>query len=396
MVKLTNETVRTLPVKGTDTLYADSETPGLYLRVRAGGSRSFIIQWRQGQFQRRSTVGKVGILSVDEARKKARKLLVGIDDGHDPVAAKARARVEDKQLFGVLVDEYLPIRSKDMKPLSLEQATLHLRKYWKPLHKLPLKKIDRVTVAAELRTIIKARGPVAADRGRSTLSAFFGWAIGEGVVEVNPVIGTNKASKGVSRERVLSDAELVAIWNAAPASDYGRIVKVLMLTGQRRDEIAGLRRSELKQAGMIALPAERTKNSRPHDVPLSIQAQAVLDEVPARDGRAYVFGQGEGGFSGYSKAKQAMDATAGLSEPWTLHDLRRTMATRMADLGVQPHVIESILNHVSGHKAGVAGVYNRSTYAAEKRAALDLWGIHIQALLAKAEGANVTVSRQPA
>ena len=147
MVKLTNETVRTLPVKGTDTLYADSETPGLYLRVRAGGSRSFIIQWRQGQFQRRSTVGKVGILSVDEARKKARKLLVGIDDGHDPVAAKARARVEDKQLFGVLVDEYLPIRAKDMKPLSLEQATLHLRKYWKPLHKLPLKKIDRVTVA---------------------------------------------------------------------------------------------------------------------------------------------------------------------------------------------------------------------------------------------------------
>ena len=180
MVKLTNETVRTLPVKGTDTLYADSETPGLYLRVRAGGSRSFIIQWRQGQFQRRSTVGKVGILSVDEARKKARKLLVGIDDGHDPVAAKAKARVDDKQLFGVLVDEYLPVRAKDMKPRSLEQTTLHLRKYWKPLHKLPLKKIDRATVAAELRTIIKERGPVAADRGRSTLSAFFGWAIGEG------------------------------------------------------------------------------------------------------------------------------------------------------------------------------------------------------------------------
>ena len=142
MVKLTNETVRTLPVKGTDTLYADGETPGLHLRVRAGGSRTFIIQWRQGQFQRRSTVGKVGILSVDEARKKARKLLVGIDDGHDPVAAKARARVDDKQLFGVLVDEYLPIRSRDMKPLSLEQTTLHLRKYWKPLHKLPPKKID--------------------------------------------------------------------------------------------------------------------------------------------------------------------------------------------------------------------------------------------------------------
>jgi hypothetical protein len=159
MVKLTNDTVRTLPVKGTDTLYADKETPGLYLRVRKGGSRTFIIQWRQGEFQRRSTVGKVGILTVDEARKKARKLLVGIDDGHDPIVAKAKARTDDKQLFSVLIEEYLEIRAKDMKPLSLEQTTLHLRKYWKPLHKLALKKIDRATVAAELRTMAEAAYP---------------------------------------------------------------------------------------------------------------------------------------------------------------------------------------------------------------------------------------------
>ena len=283
MVKLTNETVRTLPVKGSDTLYADSETPGLYLRVRAGGSRSFIIQWRQGQFQRRSTVGKVGILSVDEARKKARKLLVGIDDGHDPVAAKAKARADDRQLFSVLVDEYLEVRVKDMKPRSLEQCRLHLLKYFKPLHKLPLKKIDRATVAAELRTIIRERGPVAADRGRSTLSAFFGWAIGEGIAEVNPVIGTNKASKNASRERVLADDELVAVWNAAPASDFGRIVKLLMLTGQRRDEIADLRRGEIAD-GALALPAARTKNSRPHDVPLSTQALAVLGDASGARG----------------------------------------------------------------------------------------------------------------
>src|SRR6476620_6932336 len=118
MVKLTNETVRNLPVKGSDTLYADSETPGLYLRVREGGSRSFIIQWRQGQFQRRSTVGKVGILTVDEARRKARKLISGIDGGHDPIAAKAKSRVDDKQLFGVLADEYLGVRVKDVKPRS--------------------------------------------------------------------------------------------------------------------------------------------------------------------------------------------------------------------------------------------------------------------------------------
>jgi Arm DNA-binding domain len=158
MVKLTNDTVRTLPVKGSDTLYADSETPGLYLRVRAGGSRSYIIQWRQGQFQRRSTVGKVGILTVDEARKKARKLISGIDDGHDPIAARVKARVDDKQLFGVLADEYLEARVRDMKPRSLEQCRLHLLKHFRLLHKLPLKKIDRATVAAELRAISKERG----------------------------------------------------------------------------------------------------------------------------------------------------------------------------------------------------------------------------------------------
>ena len=344
-MKLTNDTVRTLPVKGSDTLYADSDVPGLYLRVRKGGSRTFIIQWRQGQFQRRSTVGRVGILTVDEARKKARKLISGIDDGHDPVAAKAKARIDDRQLFGVLVDEYLPVRARDLKPLSLEQTTLHLRKFWKPLHKLSLKKIDRATVAAELRSIAKARGPVAADRGRSTLSAFFGWAIGEGIAEVNPVIGTNKSSKGASRERVLTDDEVVKIWNAAPASDFGRIVKLLLLTGQRRNEIADLRWAEIEDEAIV-LPKERTKNSREHVVPLSPQALAVLDEQAERVGRERVFGDGEGGFSGFSKCKERLDEACGVSG-WTLHDLRRTAATRMADLGVQPHVVEAILNHIS-------------------------------------------------
>jgi integrase len=276
-----------------------------------------------------------------------------------------------------------------MKPLSWDQCQRHLRLYWKAFHKLPFTKIERATVAAELRTIIKERGAVAADRGRSTLSALYAWAIGEGYCDNNPVIGTNKASKDKGRERVLTDAELVKVWNAAPDSDYGKIVRLLMLTGQRREEISALRWSEVDlEAGMISLPSERTKNGRPHDVPLSASAAAILSTTPQRDDREYVFGEGEGGFSGYSRAKDALDKKAGF-EDWTLHDLRRTMATRMADLGIQPHVIEAVLNHVSGHKSGVAGIYNRSTYAAEKKAALDLWGQHITVLLAKASGANV-------
>jgi integrase len=299
-----------------------------------------------------------------------------------------------KQVFLKVVHEYLEHRAEKMKPRTLEGCRLHLLKHFEPLHRLPLRKIDRAMVAAELRTIAKERGDVAANRGRSSRSAFFGWAVGEGIVGANPVVGTNKQSENASRERVLTDAELVAIWNAAPAGDYGHIVKLLMLTGQRRDEIANLRWSEVGD-DQIALPAARTKNSRPHDVPLSPMARSVLDEALEVDERDNVFGRGQAGFSGYSKAKQRLDEAAGVTG-WTLHDLRRTAATRMADLGVQPHVIETVLNHISGHKSGVAGVYNRSSYAPEKRAALDLWGTHIQTLLAKADGANVTKLRKPA
>ena len=415
--KLTNDTVRTLPAKASgDAIYPDSDNrngvPGLYLRVRAGGSRTFIIQWRQGQFQRRSTIGKAGVLTLDEARKAARKLLVGIDEGRDPIVLKAKARTDNSQLFLPLAEQYLAHRSKDMKPLSLDQCSRHLKMYWKPFHKLPLAKIERATVAAELRTIIRERGPVAADRCRSTLSAFFAWCIGEGYAETNPVVGTNKASKSKGRERVLTDEELVLIWNAAPDTDYGNVVKLLMLTAQRRDEIADLQFAELTLSGkldecQIELPAERTKNSRPHVVPLSAPAVEILKAIPQRDDRDYVFGGGAGGFSGFSRAKDSLDARIAELLPkgkemehWTLHDLRRTAATRMGDqMGVVPHVTEAVLNHVSSvqsGKAGVAGVYNKAVYGKEKRAALNLWAGHLMTLLAQAEGANVVQMRPAA
>jgi integrase len=391
--KLTNENVRTLPAKTDDTLYADADTrngvPGLFLRVRKGGSRTFIIKWRQGAMQRRAVVGKVGVLSLDDARKAARKLIVGIHDGGDPVSAKAKSRVKDGVLFQQTAAEYLAFRTKDMKPLSLDQCRRHLELYWKPLNRMAVAKIDRATIAAELRAIAKERGDVAADRSRSTLSALFAWCIGEGYRDDNPVMGTNKSNKDEGRERVLTDDELVKIWRAAPNSDYGRIVRLLMLTGQRRDEIANLQWSEIdSKTRLIALPAPRTKNSRPHDVPLSAPAMAILMATPMIDDRPYVFGTGNGGYSGFSRSKERLDVSCKVQD-WTLHDMRRTMATRMADLGVEPHIIEAVLNHVSGHKAGVAGVYNRSTYATQKRQALELWGEYVLGTIAKAGGASV-------
>ncbi|MEI7876008.1 MAG: site-specific integrase, partial [Alphaproteobacteria bacterium] len=171
--------------------------------------------------------------------------------------------------------------------------------------------------------------------------------------------------------------------------DYGRVVRLLVLTGCRRDEIGSLRWSEInRDARLIALPGERTKNSRPHDVPLSDAALGVLDSAPRRVNRDFVFGEGKGGFSGWSKAKAELDARLPM-KPWTLHDLRRTAATRMADVGIQPHVIEAVLNHVSGHKAGVAGIYNRSAYEKEKHAALDALSNYIKVIVAKAGDGNV-------
>jgi integrase len=182
----------------------------------------------------------------------------------------------------------------------------------------------------------------------------------------------------------------------------------LILTGQRREEISALSWSEIDLGkAVISLPGNRTKNYRPHEVPLSDQALAILNAAPRRDSRDLIFGAGDGAFSGYSGSKAALDkrifaarvAAAGSPEKvqpmsdWRLHDLRRTCATRMADIGIQPHVIEAVLNHVSGHRGGIAGVYNRSLYVAEKRDALVRWGNHVEALVEKRQAKVVAIKR---
>lgn len=203
------------------------------------------------------------------------------------------------------------------------------------------------------------------------------------------MVGTNKYEEA-ARERVLADDELRAIWRALEDDHYGAIIKLLMLTGQRADEIANLAWSETGEDA-FTLPAARTKNRRQHQVPLSNAALAILAAQPRRlnaagTPRDFVFGTAERGFSGWSKCKERLDqriaATRGAPLPhWTPHDLRRTCATRMADLGVLPHVIEAVLNHVSGHKSGVAGIYNRALYEPEKRQALVLWADHLQSIV---------------
>jgi integrase len=393
-VKLTQARIQRLelPAGKTEAIFFDEDLPGFGLRLRDGGSKNWIVQYALGAKQRRMTIGSIKVLDPSNARTTARNLLARVRLGQDPAAERreARAKASDAPL-GAIVDRFLAWKESRLRPSSYGATRRYLKEIWKPLHALHLTNIRRADVAARLGAVAEEHGPIAADRARAALSAFFTWAIREGLCEVNPVIGTNKAAELKSREHVLSDEEFRVIWQALPESDYGRIVRLLILTGQRREEIGGLRWSEVDKAKrLIRLPSDRTKNHRVHDVPLTKAALAILNTQPVRDGRDLVFGDGprsnvqdarEAGFQGWSKSKTALDEKTKGIQPWRLHDIRRTVATRMADLGVQPHIVEAVLNHVSGHKAGVAGVYNRAAYAGEKTAALELWAKHIDRLV---------------
>ncbi|MCJ2101023.1 tyrosine-type recombinase/integrase [Methylobacterium sp. E-046] len=386
LVRLTKALIPTLCVAEgqSERVVWDSETVGLGLRLRHSGNAAWIVRPpRKGGASRIITLGSLASVPLADARKAAADrmatAMLGVDHHAEREASKARAAVT----FGNVLVRYLTRQEARLRPSSFRDTRRYLDVHAKRLHSLPLADIRRAQVAALLGEIAERSGPFASNRARAALSAFFAWAVGEGLVELNPVVGSNKHASETARDRVLTEGELVAVWRAADGDAFGPIVRLLLLTGQRREEVAAMRWPELDlQAALWRLPGERTKNGRPHDVPLSVAALKILAAVPMRDGRDHVFGVRGGGFSGFSKAKRELDERAGIEVAWRLHDLRRTTATTMADkLNIQPHIVEAILNHISGHKAGVAGIYNRAAYAAEKRAALDAWGAHVLALL---------------
>jgi integrase len=321
----------------------------------------------------------------------------------DPFSDKAEAKAGAAKTFKASAAEYLEHQRVRLRPRSYPDLDRHLTKHAKNLHELQLAKITRRDIAPVITSVAKNSGEVTANRVRTSLLSFFSWAMTQGLVDTNPVIGTAR-NKEHSRTRVLEPAELGLIWYALGDDHFGAIIKLLALTGQRAGEIAGLRWSEIHD-DMIVLPADRTKNHRAHVVPLSAPASEIIKAQPRRttpsgEPRNLIFGLAGGAFSGWSNSKEKLEAriaeATGKTLPhWTPHDLRRTAATGMAELGVQPHVIEAVLNHVSGHKAGVAGVYNRSSYEREKRQALDLWAEHLTAIVEGRES-NVTTLRRGA
>ena len=245
----------------------------------------------------------------------------------------------------------------------------------------PIGEIGKQDVVKLLDEYVKAGKGSGANHILSRLRTFFEWCIERELVAVNPCDKLRKPARVKSRERVLTADELACIWHASAAAiyPYGAIVRLLLLTGQRRGEVVGLRWSEIDDTAKTwTLPKERTKNGTEHRLPVSDLVLSIIEELPMlNDVLAFpARGNSEATFSGFSKCKAELDRLSGVTD-WTLHDLRRTAATGMAKLGTAPHVVEAILNHLSGTFAGVAGVYNRHDYEPEMRVALDQWSRHV-------------------
>jgi len=318
------------------------------------------------------SIGRFGSpCTVDTARAKALELLGTLASGVDPFTQSLSG-----ETFGAEVDRYLERKRTSLKPRSFVEVQRYLQKCAAPLHKLRLGDIDRRTVAVLLGQIETASGPIPRNRLRSSLSAFFAWAIQEGLTGSNPVQGTRKADEGNSRDRVLTQEELRKLWHSLGDGHFADIVRLLLLTGQRRTEIGRLAWAEVDlDRKLIVLAPDRTKNSRSHEVPLSTQALTILRRQDRRT--EYVFSK----FMNWFAGKAALDQRVGIA-PWTLHDLRRTCATNLGELGIQPHHIEAILNHYSGHRVGVAGVYQRAKYEGETRTALQRWADYLDKITA--------------
>jgi integrase len=411
-VKLTTTSIKTiaLPDGKTDHTFFDEEVGGFGLRVRASGARSWILQYDFAGRTRRMKLGGVAELTAGKARDTAKDLLAAVRLGRDPAAEKvdARRQAADKaaETFGgELLRRYLTHKRASVRPRSFVEIERHLRGHAKSLHGRPVTIIKRRDIAAVVAKIAETSGPVAANRTLQSISAFFGWLAGEGILESNTAEYVNKAATNGPRSRVLTDPELIEIWRAAgeltgaAAAQFGIITRLLMLTGLRRNEIGLLRWSEIDlDRAVINLPIDRVKNARPHTVPLVPTVIEILRSQPRRGERDLLFGAERGPFGSYGPAKITLDeriranrTSAGITgsiPSWTLHDFRRTISTRLNnDLGVQPHIVEAILGHTV---KGIASVYNKAEYLNEQRRALERWAEYIDRLLT---GKTATVTQ---
>lgn len=356
----------------------NEDTPGFGIRLR-GDSKTYIDQTRVHGRPVKNTIGDVNKITLESAVRIAQKHfaearlgILGADK------AKARTEAADAKLtLGRVAEQYLKAREGILSDGTHAAATRYFEKHWGPLGSIPLSRIDRRIVAARLRELIDEHGPSSAGRARTNLSALFRWAMGEGLVDLNPCIGTNDPEAGIApRQCVLEDEAIKAIWDACLDDDFGNVTKLLLLSGCRRDEIGALRWDEINlKTGMLIIHEGRVKNRHALRLPLPKAALDILRSIPRRDGPC-VFGHPAHGFTGWSVAKRKLDARlAGVSLPdWRLHDLRRSMRTGLGRLGIPPHIAELAINHV---KKGMIQTYDFYNYENEIANAVARWAEHL-------------------
>lgn len=385
---------------------ADDKVPGLRLRVGAGGAKTFTLRKRVGGKPVNLTLGRwhPTAFNVNDARKKARAMLSDLEASGDALAkAKATAKSSIAPTVRTLFADYLSYVRDEKKNRGWAESERIFNKHVLPV--LGDRIADTVTRGDVTRMVDGIDGPGAARGALAQVSAFYTWAMPRlDNLPANPARDAGKPPKGAPRERVLADAELAALWKASDAEPFPwrAAIKLLILTGQRRDEVFAADRAEfdLKRA-LWTIPGERAKNKKPHLVPLSSKAVDVLERVPEIAGSPKLFPasrQGQGHASGYSKAAARMrdkvTEETGLPGDWTWHDIRRTVATGMQRLGIRLEVTEAVLNHISGTRAGIVGVYQLHDFAEEKRQALNLWATEVDRIVKGEKRENVVALRK--
>jgi integrase len=395
--KLTTKFIDSLP-PATDKRYEARDTliPGLHLRVSATGGKVWNLSTRVDRRNRRIKIGTYPALSLSDARERARDVLRDIDIG---TFEKGNAGSPEAPVptLGEVIPQFIELHAK---PRNRDwKGTESILAKFGALSSTPIDQIKRADVVRALDAIVAGGAPTRANRALAAIKKLMNWCIDRGIIETSPVAALKPPTKEVARERVLTDTELAACLNAATDEGFPfkQFVQLLILTGQRRGEVAGMRWSELDLDNALwTLPAKRTKNASSHIVPLAPLAIDILKSVPRFLDSDLVFTtNGKTPISGFGRLKERLDQAVGLdTEDWRFHDLRRTMATNMAMMRVQPHIIEAILNHKTGIVSGVAAVYNRHAYLDEKREALERWAKKVEEMTTPSQMPTLTKTLQ--
>ncbi len=362
--------------------FPDGKIPGFGVRVTASGVRSFYLAYRYKGRTRRMSLGRYPFTPLSAARTKAHDAVAQLGKGIDP----QRERAQRRDTFAAALDDFIDgYCKKHNRPSTAAETEKLLRFYFLPaLSRRALRDLEKSDLTDVLDGIVERGKMSAARHAFAAIRKFMNWCVDEGLIEQSPCAGLKAPGKHKNRDRVLDEDEIARFWRATSKCDDTAdiVMRLLLLTGQRCGEVCGMAWDEIDDKHALwTIPGDRTKNHKPHTVPLTPSTLALIASVP-RTTSPLVFparGKPEQPYAGYTKRKQALDTAEKLSG-WTLHDLRRTAATGLARLGVDPHVVERILNHASGTFAGVAGVYNRFKYVEEMRSALRLWDDYLRSI----------------